>query len=61
LLLTSIPKEFATWTRLVGSFAAILFIVTAARIFWGEQLLPTTRPLPFFGYPFLVATLAGWI
>jgi hypothetical protein len=61
LLLTSIPKEFATWTRLVGAFASILFIVTAARIFWGEQLLPTSRPLPFFAYPFLVVTFAGWI
>jgi hypothetical protein len=61
LLLTSIPKEFATWTRLVGAFAAILFLVTAARVFWGQQLLPTSAPLPFFAYPFLVITLAGWI
>jgi hypothetical protein len=61
LLLTSIPKEFATWTRLVGAFASILFIVTAAKIFWGEELLPTSRPLPFFAYPFLVVTFVGWI
>jgi hypothetical protein len=26
----------------------------------GEDLLPTSAPLPFFGYPFLVATLLGW-
>jgi hypothetical protein len=61
LLLTSIPREFATWVRLIGTFASILFIVTAARIFWGEQLLPTSSPLPFFAYPFLVTTFVGWI
>jgi hypothetical protein len=26
----------------------------------GEVLLPTSSPLPFFAYPFLVATLLGW-
>jgi hypothetical protein len=61
LLLTSIPKEFATWVRVVGVFAAILFIVTAARLFWGDDLLPTSTPLPFFAYPFLVITFVGWI
>jgi hypothetical protein len=61
LLLTSVPKEFASWTRLVGTVGAILFAITAARIFWGEQVLPTTSPLPFFAYPFLVLTFAGWI
>ena len=38
-----------------------IFAVTAARIFWGEQLLPTSEPLPFFAYPFLVITFVGWI
>ena len=61
LLLTSIPKEFATWVRLVGVFASLLFAIVAARIFWGEQLLPTSSPLPFFAYPFLVMTFVGWI
>ena len=61
LLLTSVPKVFAIWIRLVGTFGAILFAITAARIFWGEQVLPTTSPLPFFAYPFLVLTFAGWI
>ena len=61
LLLTSVPKEFASWIRLVGTVSAILFAITAARIFWGEQVLPTTSPLPFFAYPFLVLTFAGWI
>jgi len=61
LLLIIVPKEFATWIRLVGTVSAILFAITAARIFWGEQVLPTTSPLPFFAYPFLVLTFAGWI
>jgi hypothetical protein len=42
-----VPKEFASWIRLVGVIAAILFAATAARIFWGEQVLPTASPLPF--------------
>jgi hypothetical protein len=61
LLLTSVPKEFAGWIRLVGTVGAILFAITAARIFWGGQVLPTASPLPFFAYPFLVLTFAGWI
>ncbi|WP_181169162.1 hypothetical protein [Mesorhizobium sp. B2-4-14] len=29
---------------------------------WGSTpLLPTSSPLPAAGYPFLVATFAGWI
>ena len=36
-------------------------MITAGRIFWGEQLLPTAAPLPTYAYPLLVATFAGWI
>ena len=61
LLLTSIPRTFATWVRLAGLTAAVLFAVSAGRIFWGEQLLPTSAPLPSLGYPFLVLTFVGWI
>lgn len=61
LLLTGIPKTFAAWTRGASIVGAILFAITAARIFWGEQVLPTSSPLPFFAYPFLVASFAGWI
>ena len=61
LLLTCIPRTFATWVRLAGVTAAVLFAVTAGRIFWGEPLLPTSAPLPFVGYPFLVLTFVGWI
>jgi hypothetical protein len=30
-------------------------------IAWGQPLIPTGAPLPALGYPFLVATFAGWI
>ena len=61
LLLTSIPREFAGWARAVGVVGAILFAVTLSRIFAGAQLLPTSSPLPFYAFPFLVFTLIGWI
>jgi len=44
----------------LGGAAACLFAITAGRIYAGEVLLPTSSPLPFFAYPFLVATLLGW-
>ena len=61
LLLTCLPREFAAWVRVPGLIGAILFAGTAARIFWGEPVLPTASPLPLFAYPFLVLTFAGWI
>ena len=61
LLLVSIPKLFAVPIRILGIASAVLFIITAAKIFWGEQLLPTSAPLPTYAYPLLVATFFGWI
>ena len=61
LLLVSIPKLFAVPVRLLGIVSAALFIITSVRIFWGEQLLPTSTPLPTYAYPLLVATFVGWI
>lgn len=61
LLLTGIPKEFALWTRAASIAAGILFAIVSARIFWGQLLLPTAKPLPYFAYPFLVLSFAGWI
>ena len=61
LLLISVPTTLATWVRLAGVAAAVPFAVVAARIFGGEMLLPTTAPLPFFGYPLLILTFVGWI
>jgi hypothetical protein len=61
LLLIHIPNEFAMWTRLLGIVACLLFALTSGRILWGADLLPISSPLPFFAYPFLVATFIGWI
>jgi hypothetical protein len=61
LLLISIPQHFTLPIRLLGLVSAVLFAVVSARIFWGEQLLPTSTPLPFFAYPVLVLTFMGWI
>ena len=61
LLLISVPKLFTLPIRILGVVSAVLFIVTAARIFWGEPLLPTSTPLPTYAYPVLVATFIGWI
>jgi len=60
LALISAPGQLPSWLRVLGAVASCLFAVTAARIYAGEALLPTSSPLPFFGYPFLVATLLGW-
>jgi hypothetical protein len=61
LLLVSFPKVLPTIARVLGVVSAILFAIVAVRIFWGEQLLPTSAPLPLFAYPFLVMTLVSWI
>ena len=61
LLLISTPRHFTMPVRLLGLVSAVLFAVVAARIFLGEQLLPTSTPLPFFAYPVLVLTFIGWI
>ena len=60
LALVSAPRLLPTWLRALGAVAACLFALTSARIYAGEELLPTSAPLPFFAYPFLVATLLGW-
>ena len=60
LFLISGPPGLPDWLRVLGGVAAGLFAVTAGRIYAGETLLPTSSPLPFFAYPFLVATLLGW-
>jgi hypothetical protein len=61
LLLVSIPPLFVLPVRIVGVVTAILFIITAVRIFMGEQLMPTSTPLPMDAYPLLVVTFIGWI
>jgi hypothetical protein len=60
LLLTGIPKEFALWTRTASVVGGVLFAIVSVKIFLGVEVLPTTRPLPYFAYPFLVLSFAGW-
>ena len=60
LALISAPPLLPGWLRVLGGVAACLFVITAGRIYAGEALLPTSSPLPFLAYPFLVATLLGW-
>ena len=61
LALISIPRVFPLLVRLVGLIAAIMFAATALQIFSGVQLSPVSSPLPFFAYPFFVATFFGWM
>lgn len=61
LFLISAPRGFEPWVRLIGFIAAILFAITAIRIFSGARLGPITSPLPMLGYPVLVLTFIGWI
>lgn len=60
LLLTSGPPVMPVWSRATGAVAAILFGFTSLRIFAGAPLTPLSKPFPYFAYPFLVLTFAGW-
>jgi hypothetical protein len=60
LLLTCMPKEFARWARGAGMVAAALFAVTSLAIAAGAPIMQLSKPLPYFAYPFLVLTFAGW-
>ena len=61
LTMVSAPRRFPSIVRILGLVSALLFGITALRIFAGAEILPTSAPLPFFAYPVLVATFAGWI
>ena len=61
LALICVPGVFVIWTRIAGLIGAVLFAITSLRIFWGEQILPISKPLPTVAYPFLVLTFIGWI
>jgi hypothetical protein len=38
----------------------VLFAITSVQIVLGAPVWALTRPLPFFAFPFLAATLVGW-
>ncbi|TPK90320.1 hypothetical protein FJ548_08100 [Mesorhizobium sp. B2-4-17] len=61
LIMVSVPSTFALWMRFTAFIAAALFLASVGMVLWGTPLLPTSAPLPAAGYPFLVATFAGWI
>lgn len=48
------------FVRITGAIAAMLFVVTAARMLGGAPLTPLSKPLPFYAYPFFAITLFGW-
>jgi hypothetical protein len=60
LALTSWPPVMPIWSRATGAVAAILFGFTSLRSFAGALLTPLSKPFPYFAYPFLVLTFAGW-
>lgn len=60
LFLLCSPRVAPLWVRIAGVTAGLLFSVVALQIFTGQEITPLSRPLPFFAYPFLAATLLGW-
>jgi hypothetical protein len=60
LTLISAPRVMPPWLRAVALVGALLFLIVALQIFAGRPVTPLSRPLPFFAYPFLAATLCGW-
>ena len=60
LILTSAPNVMPSWVRAVAVVGSLLFVIVALQIFMGRPVTPLSRPLPFFAYPFLAATLFGW-
>ena len=60
LALISAAPALPAFVRATGAIAAILFAVSATRMFGGAAMTPLSRPLPFFAYPFLAITLFGW-
>ena len=61
LTLISVPSALPQVARILGALTALLFAVTALRIFSGVPLVPISSPLPYFAYPVFVATLGAWI
>jgi hypothetical protein len=60
LVLVSVPGVMPLWVRVVAIAAAVLFSIVAVQLFLGQPVDALSRPLPFFAYPFLAATMLGW-
>jgi len=61
LALISFPRVFPALIRSLGLIASALFAASAVQIFAGRSLSPLAAPLPFYAYPFFVATIFGWV
>jgi hypothetical protein len=61
LAFISLPRVFPFIVRILGFVTAGMFAATALQIFTGVHLSPISSPLPFFAYPFFVATFFGWM
>ena len=59
-VLVSVPAVMPIWLRVVGVVAAGLSSIVAVQIFLGQPVDALSRPLPFFAYPLLAATVLGW-
>lgn len=60
LVLVSLSDAMPVLVKSTGFVGAFLFAVVAVRIFMGADVTPLSKPLPYFAYPFLAATLLGW-
>ena len=60
LVLISFQNVFPKLIRLTGFVAALMFSIVSIQIFTGAAVNALTQPLPFFAYPFFVATIFGW-
>jgi hypothetical protein len=60
LAMVSVPRVMPLWVRVVAIAAAVLFSIVAVQQFLGQPVDALSRPLPFFAYPLLAATMLGW-
>jgi len=61
LALISLPRVFPAVVRALGLIASVLFAAFALQVFAGQHLSSLSAPLPFYAYPFFVATIFGWV
>ena len=60
LIVISFQKTYPLLIRCSGLIAAILFSITAIKIFTGDTVNALSKPLPFYAYPLFVITIFGW-
>ena len=60
LIVISFQKTYPLLIRCSGLITAILFSITAIKIFTGDTVNALSKPLPFYAYPLFVITIFGW-